>query len=274
MLGSTLLRYFTDKSFFEVTGTARETSSVIGLPEKYHSNIIFGVDIRSEESIHKLLSKVKPDLVINCVGVVKQLPSSQDPLIILPINALFPHILSKICLDLGARLIHFSTDCVFSGAKGMYKESDNPDAKDIYGLSKYLGEINDSNSLTIRSSIIGHELNSNQSLLEWFLSQKSSVKGYTKAVFSGFPTLEIARILEYFVIPNKELNGLYHISSDPISKYELLKIVAKIYKKDIDIIADDSVQIDRSLDSSLFRNNTGFRPQSWSDLLLSMHDYG
>jgi dTDP-4-dehydrorhamnose reductase len=137
-----------------------------------------------------------------------------------------------------------------------------------------LGEINDSNSLTIRSSIIGHELNSNQSLLEWFLSQKSSVKGYTKAVFSGFPTLEIARILEYFVIPNKELNGLYHISSDPISKYELLKIVAKIYKKDIDIIADDSVQIDRSLDSSLFRNNTGFRPQSWSDLLLSMHDYG
>lgn len=274
MLGSTLLRYFTDNDLFQVTGTARETSSVRGLPEKYLCNINFGIDIRSEDSVHKLVSNIKPDFVINCVGVVKQLPSSQDPLTILPINALFPHILSKICLDSGAKLIHFSTDCVFSGEKGMYKESDIADARDIYGLSKYLGEIKGPNLLTIRTSIIGHELNTNQSLLEWFLSQKSSVKGYRRAIFSGFPTIEIAKILENYIIPNTELSGLYHISSDPISKFELLNMTANIYDKEIDIIADDSIQIDRSLDSSLFRKTTGFHPRPWSDLLLSMHDYG
>jgi dTDP-4-dehydrorhamnose reductase len=274
MLGSTLLRFFVDKSSCEVFGTARTSSSVQSLPDKYLSHLIFGVDIESNNSLLSLLSEVKPDVVINCAGVVKQLPSASNPLVTLPINSIFPHLLSKMCLLSGARLIHFSTDCVFSGSKGMYIESDIPDARDLYGLSKHLGEISDSNSITIRTSIIGHELNTNKSLIEWFLSQNDQVKGYTKAVFSGLPTIEIANIIEDYILPNTNLNGIYHVSSDPISKYELLNTVANIYNKKIEIIADQTLSVDRSLDSTLFRNATGFKPKPWSELLVSMRDFG
>lgn len=175
----------------------------------------------------------------------------------------------------GARLIHFSTDCVFSGKQGQYKEDDFADAYDLYGRTKYLGEVDYENAITLRTSIIGHELESKRSLVDWFLNQSSEVKGFRKAIFSGLPTIEIARIVREYVIPNPKLRGLYHLSVDPISKYDLLRMVGTIYGKDIAIIPDDELIIDRSLNSDRFRSATGFKPKPWLELVEAMHnEYG
>ena len=188
------------------------------------------------------------------------------------INATLPHRLAQYCWLSGARLVHISTDCVFNGSRGNYRESDFPDAGDLYGRTKYLGEVDYPHAVTLRTSIIGHELESARSLISWFLSQTGSVKGYRKAVFSGLPTIEIARIIRDFVIPNPELTGLYHLSAAPIDKCALLSLVARTYGKEIDIIPDESIIIDRSLNSDHFRNATGFAPESWPDLVSTMHE--
>ena len=155
----------------------------------------------------------------------------------------------------------------------MYTELDVPDADDIYGRSKLLGEVNYKNSITLRTSIIGHELSSNRSLIDWFLSQSGSIKGYSKAIFSGIPTVELAKLILKYVIPNKELHGLFHVSANPINKYDLLKLVSEVYKKRIDIIEDQSLIIDRSLDSSKFRSLTDFEPLDWKNLVQSMYEF-
>jgi dTDP-4-dehydrorhamnose reductase len=167
-----------------------------------------------------------------------------------------------------------STDCVYPGDQGMYVESDPSDAKDLYGRSKFLGEVDYPNALTLRTSIIGHELDGCRSLVGWFLSQSGIITGYTKAIFSGLPTVEIARIIRDFILPNPSLRGLYHVSADPINKYDLLCLVAKTYGKDIDIRMDDKFVIDRSLDSSRFRKATGYLPKPWTELVASMKDFG
>ncbi|NTU50097.1 MAG: SDR family oxidoreductase, partial [Desulfobulbaceae bacterium] len=187
---------------------------------------------------------------------------------------IFPHRLSKLCALVGARLIHISTDCVFSGKKGMYSEEDFPDANDLYGRTKLLGEVDYPNALTLRTSMIGHEITGSKSLISWFLAQKGPVKGYRRAVFSGLPTVEIARVILDFVLPNAELHGVYHLSAAPIDKYDLLSRVAMVYGKSIEIVPDDSVQINRSLDSSRFRAVTGFNPKSWDEMIIAMRDFG
>ena len=215
-----------------------------------------------------------PDVVVNCIGLVKQLAQAEDPLVAIPINALLPHRLARLCDLAGARLIHLSTDCVFDGSRSMYAESDCSDAKDLYGRSKYLGEVNYGNAVTLRTSIIGHELSSAHGLVNWFLSQQGEVKGYTRAIFSGLPTVELARVLRDFVITKSELRGMYHVSAEPISKFELLGLVAQTYGKTIEITPDASVAIDRSLDSSRFRGVTGYAPPSWLNLVRDMHQFG
>jgi dTDP-4-dehydrorhamnose reductase len=184
---------------------------------------------------------------------------------------MLPHRLSKLCALIGARLVHVSTDCVFTGEKGMYLESDISDAVDLYGKSKFIGEIQDQpHAITLRTSIIGHELASSASLVDWFLSQEGAVKGFTKAIFSGVPTSELARIITDFVIPNPQLFGLYHVSAEPIDKFTLLNEIAKIYEKKIDIVPDDHLAIDRSLDSTRFRQAVGYVPPAWPDLIQFM----
>ena len=172
------------------------------------------------------------------------------------------------------RLIHISTDCVFSGSKGHYRESDTPDATDLYGRSKLLGEIDYGDALTLRTSIIGPELYSNSSLLDWFLSQTGSIQGFTKAVFSGLPTVEIARVIAEYVIPRPKLAGLYHVSSEPIDKCALLNLIAKIYKKPIHIVPDDKLVIDRSLNSDRFYEETGYHAPQWDELITRMYRFG
>lgn len=273
MLGNAVLRLFVQSPGCEVFGSVRATSTISSFPKELHAKIITGVDVENSDSLTTLFAKVRPDVVINCVGLVKQLAEADDALSAIPINALLPHRLARLSEVAGARLVHLSTDCIFSGAKGMYSESDLPDAKDLYGRSKYLGEVDYQHAITLRTSIIGHELCGSRSLVNWFLAQEGCVKGFRSAIFSGLPTVEIARLIRDYVIPHPELHGLYHVSAEPINKYDLLKLVAKEYGKVIDIQADEQLVIDRSLDSTRFRQATGYQPKTWPELVRAMHEF-
>lgn len=273
MLGNAVLRVFAQSPGFLAFGSVRSASSMRSLPQEVKANIISGVDVENIDSLVKVFASVHPDIVINCVGLVKQLVEADDALSAIPINALLPHRLARLCEVANARLVHMSTDCVFSGAKGMYTEADASDAKDLYGRSKYLGEVVYPHAITLRTSIIGHELEGARSLVGWFLAQQGHVKGFRRAIFSGLPTVEIARLIRDHVIPHPELSGLYHVSADPINKFDLLALVAKVYGKDIEIQPDDQLVIDRSLDSTRFRRASGFVPKCWSELVQAMHDF-
>jgi len=207
------------------------------------------------------------------VGLVKQLAEADDPLTAIPINSLLPHRLARLSQVCSARFIHISTDCVFSGSKGMYVESDVPDALDLYGRSKLLGEVDYPNSVTLRTSIIGHELAGARSLVGWFLAQTGTIKGFNRAFFSGLPTVELARVIRDFVIPNSNIRGLYHVAAGRINKYDLLKLIASVYEKSIDIAPDDKLVIDRSLNGERFREATGYVAPEWQALIKTMHTF-
>lgn len=273
MLGNTMLRFFAEDVNIKVYGTARDMGSKQYFSEKLAANIIIQVDVENHDSLVRAFAESKPDIVINCVGVVKQLASANDTLQSVPINTLLPHRLAALCQATNARLIQISTDCVFSGKRGGYTEADFPDAYDLYGRSKLLGEVDYPNAITLRTSIIGHELSGSRSLICWFLAQERSVKGFTKAIYSGFPTVEIARIIKNFVIPKSKMRGLYHVASNPINKYDLLKLVAKIYGKTIEIVPSEELVIDRSLNADRFNQEVGYKPPEWSELVELMHKF-
>jgi dTDP-4-dehydrorhamnose reductase len=272
MLGSTLFRYLSLKEEYQIYGTARSLSAIEALPAELKNKVNF-LDCQNPAHFLDWLSLVRADVVINCIGIIKQLKESENPLDSIKINALFPHELAKICKEISARLIHFGTDCVFTGSRGGYDEESLPDATDLYGLTKLLGEVKGENCLTLRTSIIGHELNTHHSLLDWFLSQSSEVSGYTHAIFSGLPTFEVARVLDQFVLPRKNMQGLYHLSGDLIDKYSLLTKIKRIYKKDIVIKPYDDFVINRSLNSSRFRLETGYETLSWDKMIEDMYSF-
>jgi len=273
MLGSVVFKELSKNDELVVLGTKRSEGRLDFFTDDQNNNLISGIDVLESDSLVRVLDQVRPEIVINCIGLIKQFSIANNPLIALPINSMFPHRLSKLCSLVNSRLIHISTDCVFNGRKGMYRENDISDAEDLYGKSKFIGELHDeSHAVTIRTSIIGHELNSSASLVDWFLSQSGHVKGYTKAIFSGLPTVELARVIMEYVIPNADLKGLYHVSVDPIDKYSLLNQIAKVYSKDIEIIPDENVQIDRSLESSKFKQATGYVVPSWEELITKMYN--
>lgn len=273
MLGNAVLRLFAQSPGYEVLASARSTSALRLLPEELSDRVIFGVDVENMDSLIGLFAKARPDVVINCIGLVKQLAEADDPLAAIPINSLLPHRLARLCDVAGARLVHMSTDCVFSGAKGMYTEADMSDAKDLYGRSKYLGEVDYPHAITLRTSIIGHELSGAHSLVGWFLAHQGGVRGFRRAIFSGLPTVELARVIRDHVLVHPELHGVYHVSAEPINKFDLLTLIAKAYGKTIDITPDDRLAIDRSLDSSRFREVSGYQPQPWPELVRRMHEF-
>ena len=273
MLGNTLFRYLSQFDKFKVYGTLRKKEQLHYFDNELRKNIILDIDIRNLENLEKNIFNLKPNLIINCVGIIKQKILMNNNLDSIQINSLFPHQLAKISTKYNSRLLHFSTDCVFSGKKGMYKEEDFADASDIYGRTKLLGEVLYPNTITLRTSIIGHEINSSVSLINWFLSQNLQIKGFKRAIFSGLPTVEVARIIKNFIIPLPKLNGLFHLSGNPISKYELLKIVSNVYQKKIEIKEDNKFIIDKSLCNSKFRKETNFMPKSWDQLIQEMKDF-
>ncbi|TDQ37596.1 dTDP-4-dehydrorhamnose reductase [Thiopseudomonas denitrificans] len=273
MLGSAVFKQFACDSAFQTWGTLRNSAGRCYFSETLHAQLISNVDVLDQDALVNVLAHIRPDIVINCVGLIKQLADAKDPVSALPINAMLPHRLAKLCDLLGARLVHVSTDCVFSGRKGMYTEVNQSDAEDLYGKSKFIGELHQvPHAITLRTSIIGHELGTNFSLIDWFLSQNDPIKGYAKAIFSGLPTVELARVIKDYVLTNPELYGLYHVSAEPIDKLSLLRLVAKVYGHKVQIVPDEQVSIDRSLDSSRFRQATGYLPPAWPELVKMMRD--
>lgn len=274
MLGHKVFEILSKYKEYDVSGSVISKKGFYNcLPKKFDNKIFENVYADKIETIEELIKKVKPSVVINCIGIIKQNKDSKDYINSITINSLFPHLVAELCEKHNSRFITIATDCVFDGSEGNYHDDDLPTCHDVYGMTKFLGEVKDKkNTLTLRTSIIGHELNSNISLLDWFLSQENIIKGYKKAVFSGFTTFEFAKLLAEKIIPNKKLFGLYQISVDPISKYDLLKIIADIYKKNIKITVDDKVKIDRSLNSDILRKIINYQPPKWDKLIFEMYN--
>ncbi|WP_213609025.1 SDR family oxidoreductase [Pseudoalteromonas sp.] len=274
MLGYSLFSNLNEHSHLSVFGTVRSIDGKEQFFSNMQQQLITGVDVYDISSLQHAIETVAPDVVINCVGLIKQHGISKQHIDAVKINALLPHELANICDQVNAKLIHFSTDCVFTGNEGLYNENSLPDARDLYGKSKCLGEVSYGKHLTLRTSIIGHELTSAVSLVDWFLSQGESTKGFSKAVFSGLPTCYIATLLAEYVLPNQGVTGLLHLSVDPIDKYTLLKLIAEQYQKQITIAESQELVIDRSLNSDKFRQLTQFSPPAWNKLVEYMHsDY-
>ena len=247
----------------EVVATVRTSCNKINLP------YIAKVDALNFQSIEKAIFEYRPDIVINCIGIIKQIDDSKSHLTSIEINSLLPHKIAEICKKISSRMIHFGTDCVFDGKKGMYLDSDKSNADDLYGRCKFLGEIDYADHVfTIRTSIIGKGIYPNGSLIDWFLDQKGkTIKGFKNAIFSGFPAKTISEIIEKHIIPYPELSGTFNISSDPISKFDLLSLVKKLYQADIGIVPDEDFKVDRSLDSTRFRKLTNFTPSPWESMI-------
>lgn len=266
MLGHQLLAYL--KPRHDVKVTLRQDLAVYHQYGLFDSNNAFaGIDIRSLERLVEVMADFRPEAVINAVGIVKQRADAKESIPSLEINALLPHRLAVICKGIGARLIHLSTDCIFSGKKGNYLESDPSDAEDLYGKTKFLGEVHEANCLTLRTSIIGRELSRHTSLLDWFLAQTSTVKGFTKAIYTGFTTIEMARIVERMLLEFPKAHGVYQVSSEPINKYDLLLLFREKLGHKLEIIPDYDFSCDRSLDSTRFRTEFNYTPPSWPDMI-------
>ena len=273
MIGSTVIRVLSEQSGWQVFGTIRDTSNKRFFSESIAKRLVSDIDVVRQDSVVQVFDQIRPDVVVNCAGLTKHKPAAEDLLVSIPINTLMPHRLSGLCKLAGARLIHVSTDCVFSGEKGNYTEDDFADARDVYGKSKALGEVNYPHAVTLRTSTIGHELQSHFGLLDWFLAQNERCNGYIKAIFSGLPTVVFAQLIRDIVIPHQELSGLYHISSKPISKFDLLKLIAEVYGKSIHIEPEEKLVIDRSLNSMRFQLATGYIAPEWPELIQLMHAY-
>ena len=273
MLGNAVMRILSEMENWKVFGTIRSQKSKLLFETKLSENLIVCSDLTNFEDLSKIFNKINPEIIINCTSINKELLNQNDPLLMIPIYSLLPHQLSKLCKANSSRLIQISSDGVFSGAKGNYIEDDPKDAEDIYGLSKFIGEVEGAHALTIRTSIIGHELESQNGLLEWFLQQKNQCECFTNAIFSGLPAVALAQIIRDVIIPKKHLNGIYHIASNPISKCDLLKMIAEVYGLKVKLKNNNNIKINRSLNATKFQQDTGFKMPEWIELIKLMHAY-
>ncbi len=270
MLGHKLYQVLSP--MFEVHGTIRgEFKDISKYGFLQSSRIVPRVDAMKLDLLEQAITKTKPDVVINCIGVIKPLVEKVGVATTTYLNAKLPHQLYQICQNKGIRLIHISTDCVFSGKKGNYREDDPSDAEDVYGKTKYLGEVKGKGALTIRTSIIGRELAGANGLLEWFLAnRRGKVQGYTNAIFSGFPTVHLSKIIADIIKKNQNLNGIYHIASEPISKFNLLTLINNAFGLNIEIKEYPDEHVDRSLNGALFQKETGFTPLRWKQMIVEL----
>tara|TARA_R110002095_G_scaffold216264_1_gene212741 strand:- start:696 stop:1580 length:885 start_codon:yes stop_codon:yes gene_type:complete len=273
MLGHKMALKLTQKKY-DVFATVRQSAPAFFIKNNLGSlKIIEGVDAYNPETVKEAIAQSQPDFVLNCVGIVKQLDEAKSPIPSITINALFPHQLAKMCGDAQARLIHFSTDCVFSGVKGPYKQTDPSDVNDLYGMSKFMGEVAGDKALTIRSSIIGREFAKPTGLLEWFLSQKGKeISGYKNALYTGLTTNAMVDLVDFIIQKHPKIHGIYQVSSEEISKFDLLQIVNEVYKIGVVIRADESFYCDRRLTMEEFRGKTNWIPQSWNKMIKTMFD--
>ena len=267
MLGHKLVQILKER--FDVWATVRGNFAEY---EKYkifeREKTLENIDVGEIKAVERIFEKLNPEVVINAAGIIKQIDDSKNIIATLNVNSIFPHQLENLAEKYNARLICISTDCVFDGRKGNYSENDVSDAADLYGKSKNLGEVVNKNCLTLRTSIIGRELRTAHSLVEWFLSSRGKkVKGFVNAIYTGFPTVVLAEILADIIVNFEDLAGLYHLSSEPINKFELLHLIKNAYGIDIEIERFEDFCIDRSLNSAKFRGATGFVPPDWKEMI-------
>lgn len=252
MLGHKMVQVLREQFAFEVFGTTRAA----------------GVDARDFCTVAEAIAVLKPQAIVNCIGIIKQLDAAKDPIASLEVNSLFPHRLARLCRAASIRLVHISTDCVFSGTRGMYTEGDTPDAVDLYGTSKRLGEVVGEGVLTLRTSIIGRELGTRNGLVEWFASNRGGkVKGFSRAIFSGFTTEVLSGIVGEVLKDYPGLHGLYHVSSAIINKHRLLCMLNDAAGLDVEIEEDYSFVCDRSLDSTRFCREVNYSYPSWKEMI-------
>lgn len=264
MIGSNLLKYFSKNH--DVVGTLRQSKDKYSLDE--FDNLVPNVDAKNFEVVKDIIVKVNPDVVINCIGIVKQisarLPASDQ----IYLNALLPHLLSDLSTLIGFRSVSLSSDCVFSGSRGNYKEVDEPDATDIYGLTKALGEVKDQSGLTIRTSTIGLELEHRHGLIEWFLSQKGEIEGYDRAIYTGLTTTELAKYLEHILLKYPKISGVVQIAGAKITKFDMLRRLARaIGRIDIQIKKNIDFECDRSLIGEKLQKLTGYDVPDWDYMI-------
>jgi dTDP-4-dehydrorhamnose reductase len=234
-------------------------------------NSYTGVEARDTDRLLEVMAGFRPEAVVNAVGIVKQRASAKEAIPSLEINSLLPHRLSLVCGAAGARLVHVSTDCVFSGRRGNYTEEDVPDAEDLYGRTKLLGEVADAGCVTLRTSIIGLELSRKESLIEWFLAQKGEIRGFTNAIYTGLTTAEMSRVVERVLVEHQALSGVWQVASEPINKYDLLVRFSEVLgRDDVRIVPDDGVRIDRSLSPVAFEKATGYSAPGWDEMLREL----
>jgi dTDP-4-dehydrorhamnose reductase len=273
MLGHKLFQVLRER-FPGTIATTRENVNVppfSGVTLLAGSDVLAGVDVVDFDALRTRLERLAPNVIVNCVGVIKQRDEAKNPIPSITLNALFPHRLAEAAAAWGGRIIHFSTDCVFSGRRGSYSEEDLPDADDLYGRSKFLGEVATANAITLRTSIIGRELTEHRSLLDWFLSQKGKkARGFRRVIYSGITTNEMANVVSLIIRSFPTLSGLFQVVSDPISKYELLLLIRDAYGVEVDIEPDDKEVSDRSMCGEKFHKATGWRSPSWPDMVRTL----
>jgi dTDP-4-dehydrorhamnose reductase len=271
MLGSMVLCYLSRTGQYEIHVFVRRDDFNVPYQEDLYIHQLDNLIDPDGKELKKYFFDIKPSYAINCVGLIKQKVSSE--LEYIRVNALLPHYLNDLCRSVKSKLIHFSTDCVFTGEKGFYSEIELPDASDMYGRSKLLGEVVSNGALTLRTSIVGPELYSNTSLLEWFLSRDHAVSGFTHAIFSGLTTLEISKIVHRIMCQASDLSGLYHLSMDPVSKHDLLCIIRDAFNHNVTIHKDSTLVIDRSLDSKIFKALIGYTSPNWNESINELSDF-
>jgi dTDP-4-dehydrorhamnose reductase len=275
MLGHKLLQRLGEK-YPETYATVRGDLSekpFCQVPFLQTKRVRKNVDVSDPQRLREVILRLKPDYVLNCVGIIKQHKENAAPLPCIKINSLLPHEIVAVASEYGGRVVHFSTDCVFDGKRGSYSEDDPPNAEDVYGRSKAMGELFYENALTLRTSIIGRELRSHTSLLDWFLGQAGGrVKGFTHAIYSGVTTNQMAKVVDLILEKFPTLNGLYQIVADPISKYDLLVLAREKFGIDVDIEPYDPFAIDRSMKGDKFASVTGYRSPSWPELMQDLAD--
>jgi dTDP-4-dehydrorhamnose reductase len=268
-LGNAVFRSMSKTSGARVEGTIRHEAARGLFAPEHAARLTVVEDLEHPHALARLFDGAGPDVVVNCVAVGR--PAPADPMRSILVHSVLPRRLLHLCGLSGARLIQIGSDGVFSGKRGAYTEDDAPDANDIYGISKLLGEVAAPHAITLRTSIIGHELQSGSGLLEWFLSQQDQCRCYTRAIFSGFPTIVLADLIRDVVIPRPDLQGVYHVTTRPISKFDLLQLVARRYGKAIQLIPDDRASPDRSLVAARFEKATGYVAPDWPTLVDLMY---
>jgi dTDP-4-dehydrorhamnose reductase len=269
LLGNAMFRALSKAPDAVVHGTIRSDAARSLFTTEQAGRLVVAGNLESHDDLAPLFDGLRPDVVVNCIAVGR--PAPADPMRSILVHSLLPQRLSHLCRSSGARLVQISSDGVFSGARGAYCEDDLPDATDVYGISKLLGEITEPHAISLRTSIVGHELQSRDGLLEWFLAQQGQCRCYTRAIFSGFPTIVLAELIRDIVIPRPNLHGVYHVASRPISKFDLLRLVANRYGKEIELIADDRANPNRSLVAAKFEQATGYVPPDWPTLVDLMY---